>query len=113
MKPKPFSSLNHFTVPVGTVLILHCWCAACAEDAVSNGPAYVALLSTEDFPGLYAEERSRRHSGLPVEASDASARRISRRGARCGRAPRGTRPHAGEPGRPPVGRARDPTCGLR
>src|SRR5829696_4939414 len=31
---------------------LHCWCAACAEDAVSNGPAYVALLSAGISPGL-------------------------------------------------------------
>src|SRR3954451_18030163 len=32
MKPKPFSSLNHFTVPDGTCVVLHASCAAtCAE----------------------------------------------------------------------------------
>src|SRR5215218_5206336 len=32
MKPKPFSSLNHFTVPDGTCDVLHASCAAtCAE----------------------------------------------------------------------------------
>src|SRR5947207_7049649 len=32
MKPNPFSSLNHFTVPLGMLLLL-CVCAADAEDA--------------------------------------------------------------------------------
>src|SRR4051795_6264587 len=32
MKPKPLSSLNHFTVPDGTCVVLHASCAAtCAE----------------------------------------------------------------------------------
>jgi hypothetical protein len=33
MKPKPLSSLNHFTVPVGIPVLLGC-CAAYPEDAV-------------------------------------------------------------------------------
>src|SRR3954451_19124300 len=37
MKPKPFSSLNHFTVPVAIVLILHeVMCAANAEELVKQ-----------------------------------------------------------------------------
>src|SRR4051812_29045688 len=34
MKPKPLSSLNHFTVPVGIPILLLGCCAAYPEDAV-------------------------------------------------------------------------------
>src|SRR5215207_8225978 len=87
MKPKPFSSLNHFTVPVGTVLPSTAGVLHARRSAVSNGPAYVALLSAGISPGLPRQNvpgttRARHppRRGIPAsvgEARDARQRLVA------------------------------------
>src|SRR5688572_33403568 len=50
MKPKPFSSLNHFTVPVAIVMLLH-GCSCCeTREVLGNNCGTLALLAPGDRP---------------------------------------------------------------
>ena len=80
---------------------------------MSNGPAYVALLSAGSSSGLTRENVPGATAACQSKRGGRSTRRVSRRGARCARAPRGTRRRAGEPDHAPAGRARDPRCDRR
>src|SRR3954470_2094510 len=59
MKPKPFSSLTHLTVPVAMMLFLRTWCSGATRRMLQgNDCGHTGTASPGSLPGLYERKAS-------------------------------------------------------